>query len=77
MFRLSFILICVLSISSCTSTRIQNPEKASKLNAELGLAYVMKGRYEQALAKLNKAIRMNPDNAKAYLYIAEIYRSLN
>lgn len=77
MFRLSFILICVLSISSCTSTRIQNPEKASKLNAELGLAYVMKGRYEQALAKLNKAIRMNPDNAKAYLYIAELYRRLN
>lgn len=77
MLRLSFLFICVLSVISCTSTRIRNSEKASKLNAELGLAYVEQGRYEQGLAKLNKAIKMNPDNSKAYLYIAELYRRLN
>lgn len=76
MLRISFIFICVLSLVSCTSTRIQNSEKASQLNAELGLAYVVQGRYEQGLAKLNKAISLNPDNAKAYLYIAELYRRL-
>lgn len=76
MLRLSIIFICILSVTSCTSTRVKNSKKASQLNAELGLAYVIKGRYEQALAKLNKAIKLNPDNAKAYLYIAELYRRL-
>jgi len=77
MLRISFIFICILSLVSCTSTKVQNSEKASELNAELGLAYVVQGRYEQGLAKLNKALKMNPDNAKAYLYIAELYRRLN
>ena len=77
MLRISFLFFCVLSVTSCTTTRIQNPEKASKLNAELGLAYILQGRNEQGLAKLNKAIKINPDNAKAYSYIAELYRRLN
>lgn len=77
MLRMGFIFIVVLTLASCTATRIKNSDKASRLNAELGLAYVMKGRYEQALVKLNKAISLNPDNAKAYLYIAELYRRLN
>jgi len=77
MLRISFFLICVLIISGCTTARVQNKERASKLNAELGLAYLMKGNNEQALLKLNKAIKLNPDNEKAYLYVAELYRRLD
>ena len=77
MFRFSFLLIGLLIISGCTTSRVQNYERASALNTELGLAYLIKGSYEQALKKLKKAIKQNPDNAKPYSYIAELYRRLN
>ncbi len=76
MLRISFLLGCVLILTSCTITRVQNLDRASKINADLGLAYLLKGRNEQALEKFKKAMKQNPDNAKAYLYTAELYRRL-
>ncbi len=76
MFRISFLLICILTLTSCTTSRVQDLNRASKLNAELGLAYLMKGRYDLALKKLRKSIKQNSDNSKAYLYTAELYRRL-
>ncbi len=77
MLRISFLLSVILVLTSCTTTRVQDLDRASKLNAQLGLAYLMKGRNEQALAKLKKAIKQNPDNGKAYLYVAELYRRID
>ncbi len=77
MLRISFLLSVILILASCTTTRVQNLEQASKLNAQLGLAYLMKGWNEQALSKLKKAVKQNPDNGKAYLYIAELYRRID
>ena len=76
MFRFSFVIIFILLVSGCTTSRVQNYDRASKLNTELGLAYLIKGRYEQALTKLKKAIKQKPDNPKPYAYIAELYRRL-
>ncbi|VAW93350.1 hypothetical protein MNBD_GAMMA23-2029 [hydrothermal vent metagenome] len=76
MLRISFLLSVILILTSCTTARVQDLDRASKLNADLGLAYLMKGLNEQALAKLKKAIKQNPDNATAYLYTAELYRRL-
>jgi len=77
MVRFSFLLACMLLVSGCTVVKVKNAEKASKINADLGLAYLMKGRHDQALLKLNKALNLDPDNAKAYLYKAELYRRLD
>lgn len=77
MLRISFLLVSILSVVSCSSVRVIDSERASKLNADLGVAYMMKGSYEQSLAKFKKAIRLNPDNGRAYLYTAELYRRLN
>ena len=77
MLRIIFLLGCVLILTSCTTAPVQDLDRASKLNADLGLAYLLKGRNEQALEKLKKAMKQNPDNAKAYLYTAELYRRLD
>jgi len=77
MLRISFLLVSFLILTSCTTTRVQDLKLASKLNADLGLAYLMKGQYETSIAKLKKAMWQNPDNGKAYLYAAELYRRIN
>ena len=77
MLRLSLLFSCIFLITSCTSVVVKNSVKASKLNADLGLAYLMKGRHDQALLKLNKAIQLDSNNAKAYLYTAELYRRID
>lgn len=77
MLRVSLLVISLFVLVGCTTVKVKNAEKASRINADLGLAYLMKGRYEQALDKLNKAIRLDPDNARAYLYTAELYRRID
>jgi len=77
MMRVSLLVISMLLVASCTTSRVQNYERAAAINTELGLAYLIKGSYEQSLAKLKKAISQDPDNSKPYSYIAELYRRLN
>jgi len=77
MLRLTFLWACFLLLTSCTTTRVQDLDRASTLNANLGLAYIMKGNYDQALKKLKKSIRQNSDNGTAYLYVAELYRRID
>jgi len=76
MLRFSILFLCVFLVAGCTTVKVKDSGKASDLNAELGLAYLIKGRYDQALFKLRKSIKLNPDNAKAYHYTAELYRRL-
>jgi len=66
-------------LGACTTETVIEPgdvERASEINAQLGLGYMQKGQYERALRKLDKAINFNPDNAKAYHYKAELHRRL-
>lgn len=77
MLRIGLVIIFAAMLLSCTTVKVQDAEKASDLNAELGLAYLQKGRYDQSLVKLRKSISLNPDNATAYLYMAELYRQLD
>jgi len=72
-------VVFAVAISGC-ATETTRPkadlEKASKLNAELGLAYMTQGRNEWAMTKLKRALKENPDNGEAHHYIAELYRRL-
>lgn len=77
MFRVSLVFACIFMITSCSTSIVRDSKRASKLNAELGVAYMRKGNYEQSLFKLKKAMKLNPDNARAFLYTAELYRRLN
>lgn len=48
----------------------------AKANAKLGLAYMERGEYDVAVAKLKKAIEINPDLAEAHHFLAEAYQHL-
>ena len=82
MKRLMWLSILVMVISSlgCSTTETSlmksNPQTAAHLNAELGLAYMEQGNYQEALKKLLHALELNPDSASANNYIAELYRKL-
>lgn len=68
-------------LAACSSTSQpvfpdRNLHRASQLNAELGAAYIQRGKKEWALQKLKKALEENPDNAEAHHYIAVLYQQL-
>ena len=50
--------------------------KAAQFNAELGLRYMVQGKDELAMEKLQRALEFNPDLAIAHHYMAELYRRL-
>lgn len=74
------ILVMVISLLGCSTTETtlmkSNPQTAAHLNAELGLAYMEQGNYQEAMKKLQHALELNPDSASANHYIAELYRKL-
>ena len=74
-------LLFVLSLTACSSNQGPmgqvEPTRAAEINAELGLRYMIQGKYELALEKLDKAIEYNPDLAEAHHYKAELYRRLD
>lgn len=80
-FALPLVLFGLLALMTGCATS-GDPEardiiKASELNAELGKQYMVQGRMEVALFKLEKAIRQNPENGKAHHYLAEFYRRVD
>lgn len=72
-------LLFLLVISGCASkverAGVDN-KKASIANAELGVAYLARGKNKIAMNKLKKALEYDDDNANAHHYIAELYRRL-
>lgn len=80
-FALSFVLVAVVVLLAGCATVDNNAsgdlKKASELNAELGKQYMVQGRMEVALFKLEKALRQNPDNGQAHHYLAEFYRRVD
>lgn len=72
-------ILLVVFLVGCTAVRVNepsDPERASELNAQLGLGYMQKGLYKRSMQKLEKAIKYNPENASAYHYMAELHRRL-
>jgi len=51
-------------------------EEAARLNLDLGVSYFQQGKFEAALAKLDKSIEANPSNAAAYRVKALVYMRL-
>lgn len=71
--------IFITMLAACTTETViepTDPERASEINAQLGLGYLQSGQYNRSLKKLEKAIKYDPDNAKAYHYKAELHRRL-
>ncbi len=71
--------LIISMLGACTTEVVMEPEdkeRASEINAQLGLGYMQRGQYKRALGKLEKAIDYNPDNANAYHYKAELHRRL-
>lgn len=76
---LAAILPALLLLAACAGTPMQgdvDPQKSAELNAELGLRYMLNGKNELALQKLERALEYDPDSAQAHHYLGELYRRL-
>lgn len=72
-------LLSSLLIGACTTTSEPDLsddqlQRASELNAELGVRYMQQGNNERAMTKLQKAIEQNDENARAHQFLGELYR---
>lgn len=79
MKRVVSVFLLLLVLGACTTERGLGPtdtERASELNAQLGLEYMRHGDFKRASEKLDKALQFNPDNANALHYKAELNRRL-
>ncbi len=80
---LTSLILALLLLASCGSAPRQETDAsgtaittAAEANAALGLGYLRKGNYAEALRKLKKALKQDPDSARAHHYIAELYSRL-
>ena len=64
------------SLSSQYSTDQLSENEASNINTQLGAGYIANGRYDRALAKLEKALAIDSDNALAHNYLGVLYGHL-
>ena len=79
MHRVVLFAVFVMLLAGCASKPTldhESAQRASKLNAQLGLAYMSQGNNQLAMTKLEKALKQNEDNADAHHYLAELYRRL-
>lgn len=79
MRRLLTLTLVLLVLGGCASQSVRedaNPRKSAELNAELGLRYMLQGKNDLALEKLERALRFDPESATAHHYLAELYRRL-
>ncbi len=81
---LMVILLLVLGLAVGCSTTPRDDDDASvpsvttaaDANAALGLGYMRQGNYGEALRKLKRALKQDPDSVRAHHYIAELYNRL-
>lgn len=81
MNRLSWLGVAVLIsvvLQGCVTSGMRNedPEKAAKIYAELGLEYLRQGKLKLALTKLERSLELNKKNPLAHHYIAETYKQM-
>ncbi len=78
------LLAAVIVLTGCASAprdegdaAVPSVTTAADANAALGLGYMRQGNYAEALRKLKKALRQDPDSVRAHHYIAELYNRLD
>ena len=81
MNRLAWLGVAVLFsmlLQGCVTSGMRNedPEKAAKIYAELGLEYLRQGKLKLALTKLERSLELNKKNPLAHHYIAETYKQM-
>lgn len=76
---LLMLLGSLLILAGCATTppgELTPDQKASQINTQLGSAYLRQNRIEQALDRLTKAVRQDPDNAEAHSVLAVLHHHL-
>jgi type IV pilus assembly protein PilF len=77
--RSGILCIALMVMAGCASSPVKEsytPEKLAELNVQLGAAYLREGNYETALAKIGKALAIDPDYPAAYNILGLIYGRL-
>ena len=79
----TMVLVAALGLVGCVTTEVTgdappvaNPKEAAQINQELGIAYLRQGNYEQARAKLEKAVDEDPNLATAHSALGLVYERL-
>jgi len=76
------LLLGVTLLVACVTTTTGNmasnasSEEAARLNMDLGISYLRRGDYEQAIFKLKKSIKDEPNNATAHRALGLAYEEL-
>ena len=73
MTRKQFILLSVIAIAIRVLTALFGGPSADEVCVQDGAAHLKQGNYSEAFAEFDKAIGINPKNAKAYTGRAQIY----
>ncbi len=78
--RAEFALLLLALLSGCVAVNPQadttpkaDPQEASRLNTQLGIAYLDEGKMAVAQDRLNRAIEENPNNADAFAALGMFY----
>ncbi len=74
------LLVSLLAVLAGCATETEfgtvDSKKAAQLNAQLGLNYMVQGKNEMAMDKLQKAVEYDSHNIAAQHYLGELYRRL-
>lgn len=77
--RVLLVLLGGLILAACATTQPGQPtseQKASRINTQLGTAYLRENKVDQALDRLKKAVRQDPKNAEAHAVLAVLHHHL-
>jgi len=79
--RVIALIVATLVLNACvtvsdTSQTKADPVQASLANTNLGREYMQDGKNELALAKLQRAIELNPENGSAHTLLGILYERL-
>ncbi len=72
-------LALVISLEGCTSTPVKDQKSKENLAdtyVQLGAGYMQEGNYQTALAKLQKALTLDPNNPRAHDVLGLVYSQM-
>jgi len=77
-------LLGLLALAGCAVTAdvpeqtdsYADEKKAARINTQLGVAYMQQGQFDQAMARLQKAVRQDSSYADAHSVLAVLYERL-
>lgn len=76
--RYGCLLICIILLSACSTTKTgltnkQQKREAAEQYANLGAAYLRNGNIRFALQRLQRALELDPNHANAHHFLAQAY----